>query len=164
MPTIQQGHGRWAGVGRAGGRWASVRARRAGRARGWPCWALGRRDGRRWGAGAAGAGAPGQQARKASGRAERWRVRGRESSRHGRAGQAVAGARLGGRALGAGRRRAGLARQGQAACAALAGRARAWAHLVCWLGQLGARALDLIFKPVFRLGIFPESPNEHCSL
>ena len=31
-------------------------------------------------------------------------------------------------------------------------------------GPVGARALDLIFKPVFRLGIFPESPNEHCSL
>ena len=25
-------------------------------------------------------------------------------------------------------------------------------------------ALDLIFKPVFRLGIFPELVNEHCSL
>ena len=42
VPMIQQGHGRWAGAGRAGGRWASVRAGRAGRARGWACWALGR--------------------------------------------------------------------------------------------------------------------------
>ena len=36
MPTIQQGHGRWAGAGRVGGRWASVRA---GRARGLGAWA-----------------------------------------------------------------------------------------------------------------------------
>ena len=56
MPTIQQGHGRWAGDGRAGGRWASVRAGRAGRARGWACWELGRQ-------------ALGRQARRASGRA-----------------------------------------------------------------------------------------------
>ena len=41
-----------------------------------------------------------------------------------------------------------------------------------WARGLGARAgqdsalsaLDLIFKPVFRLGIFRESLNEHCSL
>ena len=101
----------------------------AGRARGWACWALGR---------------------QALGRAGRAGARQALACR--RAGQAAAGARLGGRALGAGRTgrwalRAGLARQGQAACAVLAGRARA-----------------LIFKPVFRLGIFPESPNEHCSL
>ena len=32
------------------------------------------------------------------------------------------------------------------------------------LGQLGARAPGLVFNLVFRLGIFPESPNEHCSL
>ena len=32
------------------------------------------------------------------------------------------------------------------------------------LGQLGARAPGLVFSLVFRLGIFPESLNEHCSL
>ena len=30
--------------------------------------------------------------------------------------------------------------------------------------SFGARAPGLVFNPVFRLGIFPESPNEHCSL
>ena len=54
-----------------------------------------------------------------------------------------------------------------------------WAHGACeaqpagWhgrtacahrLGQLGACAPDLVFNLVFRLGIFPESLNEHCSL
>ena len=47
--------------------------------------------------------------------------------------------------------RAGHGRHGRAACA----------HR---LGQLGARAPDLVFNLVFRLGIFPESLNEHCSL
>ena len=32
------------------------------------------------------------------------------------------------------------------------------------LRQLGARAPGLVFNLVFRLGIFPESLNEHCSL
>ena len=32
------------------------------------------------------------------------------------------------------------------------------------LGQLGARAPCLVFNLVFRLGIFPKSLNEHCSL
>ena len=32
------------------------------------------------------------------------------------------------------------------------------------LGQLGARAPGLVFNLGFRLGIFPESLNEHCSL
>ena len=39
--------------------------------------------------------------------------------------------------------------------------AQAGAHR---LGQLGARAPGLVFNLVFRLGIFPESLNEHCSL
>ena len=44
----------------------------------------------------------------------------------------------------------------------------AWA-LSAWPGRAGWQdsalgALDLIFNPVFRLGIFPESLNEHCSL
>ena len=135
MPTIQPGHWRWAC------RWA------LGERACWVCRACAR-------LGVLGVGAAGARACRASGH-----VAGRATD-VGARGRRVAGARLGG--LGAGRRRAGLARQGQAACAALAGRARAWARLVCWLGQLGARALDLIFKPVFRLGIFPESPNEHC--
>ena len=32
------------------------------------------------------------------------------------------------------------------------------------VGQLGANAPGLVFNLVFRLGIFPESLNEHCSL
>ena len=40
----------------------------------------------------------------------------------------------------------------------------ACAHRLGQLGQLGARALGLVFNLVFRLGIFPESLNEHCSL
>ena len=46
--------------------------------------------------------------------------------------------------------------------------ARVWAHgrIACAhrLGQLGARAPGLVFNLVFRLGIFPESLNEQCSL
>ena len=63
------------------------------------------------------------------------RARGRASGRQG------CGTRCGAHGLGAGR----------AACA----------H---GLGQLGARAPASVFNLVFRLGIFPESPNEHCSL
>ena len=67
------------------------------------------------------------------------------------------GRRAGGRARG---RRAGRAAW------ALGARPGRWAH------GLGARAgqecalgaPDLIFKPIFRLGIFLESVNEHCSL
>ena len=44
-----------------------------------------------------------------------------------------------------------------------AGRA-ACAHRLGQLGQLGARAPGLVFNLVFRLGIFPESLNEHYSL
>ena len=40
-----------------------------------------------------------------------------------------------------------------------AGARRARAGQGCALG-----ALRLVFNPVFRLGIFPESLNEHCSL
>ena len=68
--------------------------------------------------------------------ARRWRARGRASGRA--AGRTV-------RAGTAGRQ------HGRAACA----------HR---LGQLGARAPGLVFSLVFRLGIFPKSLNEHCSL
>ena len=123
----------------------------AGRAR--------RRQGAGHAGGRAGAGSTGGSSAggRAAGRAAGVGARGRQQA--GRTGDR----RWADWALGASAR-AGLARQGQAACAALAGRARAWTRLVCWLGPLGAHALDLIFKPVFRLGIFPESPNEHCSL
>ena len=47
------------------------------------------------------------------------------------------------------------------ACARLGVPVRTWA---CLLGLLGACASGLVFNLVFRLGIFPESPNEHCSL
>ena len=51
------------------------------------------------------------------------------------------------------------ARAGRAARRHGAGGMGARAGQDCALG-----ALDLIFKPVFLLGIFPESVNEHCSL
>ena len=52
--------------------------------------------------------------------------------------------------------------EGGSGLAAGRGRRVAYAHR---LGQLGARAPGLVFNPVFfRLGIFPESLNEHCSL
>ena len=53
-----------------------------------------------------------------------------------------------GRAAGCGRARQGA---GRGTCAR-------------GLGQLGAPAPGLVSNLVFRLGIFPESPNEHCSL
>ena len=52
------------------------------------------------------------------------------------------------------------ARQGRWARGRGAGRA-ACAH---GLVQLGARAPGLVFNLVFRLGIFPESPNDHCAM
>ena len=96
--------------------------------------------------GRAGAGARAAGERQARG------ARGREAGARGTAGSAL---RCPARGLGvAGRGARGLG---------LAGR---------WARGLGARvgqdcalgALDLIFKPVFRLSIFPESVNEHCSL
>ena len=45
-----------------------------------------------------------------------------------------------------------------------AGRQHGRAACAHRLGQLGARAPGLVFSLVFRLGIFPESLNEHCSL
>ena len=127
---------------------------RAGRARlgvlGLGRQALGSWGGRRWGA-------QGERARGALASARQVK---RHALARGAGGSGRAAGRTGARrwALGAGAR----------ACAAGAGSVRGigrqGACLVCWLGQLGARALDLIFKPVFRLGIFPESPNEHCSL
>ena len=104
-----------------------------------------RRAGRRaWGAraGAAGSWARGREAQRARGRAE----------------QAAAGAR-GARQAGAGR--SGSAWPGRWA-RGLGARARglgAQARQGCALG-----ALRLVFNLVFRLGIFPESLNEHCSL
>ena len=59
--------------------------------------------------------------------------------------------RQGGRRAG---RMRGNRRMGRAACANRLGQ----------LGQLGARAPGLVFNLVFRLGIFPESLNGHCSL
>ena len=106
----------------------------------------GRVGGRELGAGAGArrqAGArQGERARGALGRAERWRARGRAAGRE--------GAQLGARCA-----RGTAGRQhGRAACA----------HRLGQLGQLGARAPGLVFSLVFRLGIFPESLNEHCSL
>ena len=129
----------------------------------------------------------GVQGTRAAGRAGRWGGR-RWGARQGERACGRASGRAAGRAAGLGARARGaggsgrsagrtgarrwadwaMGEQARGACAAGAGSVRGigrqGARLVCWLGQLGARALDLIFKPVFGLGIFPESPNEHYSL
>ena len=92
-----------------------------------------------------------------------WRARGR-ASRHA-AGRA--GARLGERARGwASGRAAGRAgaRLGARCARGTTGRQHGRAAFEHRLGQLGARAPGLVFSLVFRLSIFPESLNEHCSL
>ena len=102
--------------------------------------------------------------------AREWKVSGSSARRAGRAGvlqarvarSAQAGER---QACGAGRR----AGRGRAQQQARAREAWAWlgagrATCAHGLGQLGARAPGLVFSLVFRLGIFPESLNEHCSL
>ena len=114
-------------------------------------WALGRRWACRWalgeracwacarlgvlGAGAAGAGAAGAQGERG---AERWWASGRASGRRGRARQAAAGARLGGRALGAGQ--TGLWAQVRGACAAGAGSVRGFGRQGPRLGAPGVLA------------------------
>ena len=130
---------RWAGAGRARG----VRGQRRG--------ALG------WGAGRAQAGTAGVRGRWA------WRAGRRAwAPGHEQAGCSSARAQWArGRARQAGRRRAGRERQARRG---RAGRA-AWA----WPGRLGwpglcTRCTRLDFQTGFRLGIFPESVNEHCSL
>ena len=129
---------------------ASVRVGGAGRARGW---ALGRQALGRAGSGKHGRaerhdmayGTRRQLGRRAHGRAQQARAR-----------QGAAGARTrDGRVGVRGRRRQGRAGRP-------AGRpVRAWC---AQLGQVGCFAApDSVFGLV-RLGIFPESPNEHCSL
>ena len=84
----------------------------------------------------------------------RWRAAGRWARGHGAGRGRRAGGSTGraaGWAQARGTRQAGAGWHGRAACA----------HR---LGQLGARAPGLVFNLVFRLGIFPKSPNEHCSL
>ena len=83
-------------------------------------------------------------------------ARGRRQRRAGRAGQAC-GRALGAQADARARRREAEAR-GAAGCALLCAPGRAsWAS---WVLVPSA----WFFNPVFRLGIFPESLNEHCSL
>ena len=141
----------WAHSKRAGTAWA-----RAGRAAG----ALARRWAAGWGvrgwARSARTGARGGQASDSGAGARR---------RSGRAGAGARGARASGRREGrAGERQARGARDARQGAAAGAGRA-AWAWLGARAGQdCALGALDLIFKPVFRLSIFSESVNEHCSL
>ena len=91
---------------------------------------------------------------RVGGRAGVPQARGRTSGRVVGRGRGAAGER-GARGRGAGRARPGRWLRGLGVgCAACAHR----------LGQLGARALGLVFNRLIRLGIFPESPNEHCSL
>ena len=104
--------------------------------------------------GARGAQASGARRRAARhGRAERWRARERAAGLAGV--RAWAAATRGALAGAHGRRRQGLAGRP-------AGRpVRVWC---AQLGQVGCfGAPDSVFGLV-RLGIFPESPNEHCSL
>ena len=160
-------------------------SRRGGRR--WVCGhGAGVRDGRA-GAGLAGAWALGAQGERAHGRgaSRRAGAGGRAGSRHagrragrargrraaavlGRAGdrgaealgcwgvRALVGARQGERArLGARCARGTAGRQhGRAACARKLGQ----------LGQVGVLCILARFLDPVRLGIFPESPNEHCSL
>ena len=97
---------------------------------------------------------------------------GRAARRAGRAGQVCRDAQALGHRLAQGRaERNGRARQGEAErCRARQGAAGArpgrWAHgqPCCWAGfGLCTRCTRPVFGPV-RLGIFPESLNEHCSL
>ena len=127
----------------------------AGRARGWAC-----RQAQGRGHGAQGTARRAWQQARALGSAQG----GRRAGASGRTG-------VGGRAGGSARDTAlAGARQGERACG--------WAHgargaqpagstgAACAhrLGQLGARAPGWVFNLVFRLGIFPKSLNEHCSL
>ena len=141
-------HGCWAGVGR----------------RCWACRALGER--------AQGADARHGQARRQAGAR---RARGRRAA-------AALGRRCGCAGARGARRQArqvaGSVRSAQAGVGGERGE-HGWAHgargarpagqhgrVACAhrLGQLGARAPGLVFNLVFRLGIFPKSLNEHCSL
>ena len=119
------------------------------------CWGVRGRAGGSWAQQALGAGRAG--ALQASGRAAG--ARGERQARQGvAAGAGARGAGLAGRhALGAGR---------VAWARGLGARPRRWAlGLGAWAGQdCALGALDLIFNPIFRLGIFPDSVNEHCSL
>ena len=140
----QQADGR-AGTARAcaDGRAGTARACADGRA------GAGRASGRALGARALGAQDERAHRRWALGRWARW-ASGRAAGARGRASGRAAG--RAGALLGARCARGMAGRQhGRAACA----------HR---LGQLGARALGLVFSSVFRLSIFPESQNEHCSL
>ena len=80
--------------------------------------------------------------------------------------QALVGAqaRAGGRKGGRGRQAPRRARQGRGSRRGAHGLGAGRAACVHGLDQLGARAPGLVFNLVFRLRIFPESPNEHCSL
>ena len=114
--------------------------------------ALGSRLGRAWtGAERADGRAGGARARQASGSSAGARRR---------SGRASAGAR-GRRAAGARGTAGRCSRRGRPRGA---GPGRGWALGVRAGQDCALGALDLIFKPVFRLSIFPESVNEHCSL
>ena len=134
----------------------------AGRAGHWAarCWALGKRWARkRTRLGAQGeSGVRRARGERAGGRVWGARAGAAGSWRAGRAEQAAVGARgargVSGRpgAGGGGRGRQVLGSRGGRCLGARAGQG-------CALG-----ALRLVFNLVFRLGIFPESLNEHCSL
>ena len=153
---------RWAGAGRAAGaqawadvgageragRWAQAGVQGAGRRRAWLVCGRARRACWRWAWAQA-------RARQAAEARRRWgaQARGRESGRAaGRAGARLGarGARLGASARGA--RPAGTTGSQPVGAG--------WAN---W-ARLGFCAPGLVFSLVFRLGIFPESLNEHCSL
>ena len=148
--------GRWVGAGRRRSVQAGVRGRTgAGRRR-----ALGR------------AGGKGSQELGLAGRAGRgWQAGGTGLRARGVGGRSAAGRD---------RREAGRAARGRRGAGAGGARPGRWARSAWelgvrprrWAGGLSARAgqgcalgaLRLVFNPVFRLSIFPESLNEHCSL
>ena len=167
MATVEQGQGwtvlQYSGqpshdtVGALGARRACSQQAGAGRIGRWACW--------RWalgvlalgvlvlGVGRAGAGRAGRQ-RGALG-VDGWAGRVHAGSGTARALQ-ITGAR------GAGAERAAGGAQELGARGAR-GRRAAWALGVRAGNGCALGALRLVFNPVFRLGIFPESLNEHCS-
>ena len=140
-------------------------ARARQQARAWGRWAHGRgagvRHGRAAGAGGTGVGrwALGRAAGGARQREGRRRKRARSARRARRAVDEQADVQAG---TGASGRRRGLAGARQGRAGRLAG--RVCARLSASWASFGARAPGLVFNLVFRLGIFPESLNEHCSL
>ena len=122
---------------------------------GWACRALGGTGAQAWALGPAGAraGLAGANRReRARGARQALGAGSRRRRARGAARQGARGAQAAGRQA---RTQQGVAGRGRRAAWPLGARASQG----CALG-----ALRLVFNPVFRLSIFPDSLNEHCSL